>query len=467
MARMEEREGKKPHCLILPFPIQGHINPMLQFAKRLLHKNITITLIITKHLAKMTQFSSNTGVPLATISDGFDDGVPPGTPQEFYLNRFKEIGASTLKDAVHGLADSGRGVDCVVYDPFLSWGLQVAKELGLAAAAFFTQSCAVDLIYHHLSKGDLKVPLAEKEMVLIPGLPPLEPRDMPSFVSDYGSYPRVLELIVDQFKGLEKADWLFFNTFYKLEEEVIDYMAKLLPITTIGPSIPSMYLDKRLSDDIEYGFSVYKPMTGACMDWLSEQRPESVIYVSFGSMAQLKENQMEELAWGLKLSNKRFLWVVRSSEQSKLPDDFVQETSGTGLVVSWCPQLEVLSHGAICCFVTHGGWNSTLEALSLGVPMVAVPQWTDQSTNSKFLMDIWKVGVRAPADDNGVVSRGAISSCIREVVEGDMMEESKRNAIKWKELAKEAIDKGGSSDTSIEEFVSSLHSLSRIISKEE
>ncbi|GFQ08487.1 UDP-glycosyltransferase 74e2, partial [Phtheirospermum japonicum] len=320
----------------------------------------------------------------------------------------------------------------------------------------FTQSCAVDHIYHRVHEGDLKVPIPEKELVLIPGLPPLEPRDMPSFIYAHGSYPRVFELVIDQFRGLEKADWLFFNTFYKLEEQVIDYMAKYSPVKAIGPSIPSMYLDKRLPDDKDYGLSVYKPVTGACMDWLNERGPESVIYVSFGSMAQLDEKQMEELAWGLKSSDKHFLWVVRSAEQSKLPQGFAQEASEKGLIVSWCPQLDVLSHVAVCCFVTHCGWNSTLEALSLGVPMVAVPQWTDQGTNSKFVMDVWKMGVRARADSDGLVSRETIASCIREVVEGDRREEIKKNAIKWKELAREAMDEGGSSDMNIEEFVSSL-----------
>ncbi|KAI3468413.1 hypothetical protein Pfo_025076 [Paulownia fortunei] len=441
---MQGNKQQKAHCLILPFPIQGHINPMLQFAKRLLQKGITITLVVPKHTAKTTLFSSDT-ISLETISDGFDDGSPPDTSVEVYLARFQEFGSRTLKEAVHMLEDSGRPVDCIVYDPCLPWGLEVAKELNLVAAAFFTQSCAVDHIYHHVHKGDLKVPLSGKE-ILIPGLPLLQPEDMPTFIYVCGSYPPIFEMVVDQFRGLENADWLFFNTFYKLEEEVIYYMAKYSPVKAIGPTIPSMYLDKRLPDDKEYGLSVYKPVTGACMDWLNERT------------ARIREEQMEELAWGLRLSNKHFLWVVRSSEESKLPKDFAQETSEKGLIVSWCPQLDVLSHEAICCFITHSGWNSTLEALSLGVPMVAMPQWSDQSTNSKFVMDVWKMGVRAPVDSNGLVSRETIASCIREVVEGERGEEIKKNATKWKELAREAVDEGGSSDKNIEEFVSSLGS---------
>ncbi|KAL0330938.1 UNVERIFIED_CONTAM: UDP-glycosyltransferase 74G1 [Sesamum angustifolium] len=426
MDKGEENPQTKAHCLILPYPIQGHINPMLQFAKRLLQKGIEITLVVTQTLATNTVFSSST-IPLEIISDGCAD-LPAGTSYDVYLARFKEFGSRTLKEALVRLADSDRPVDCIVFDPFLPWSLDVAKEMGLAAAPFFTQSCAVDQIYYHAFKGELKVPLSGEE-ILIPGLPPLKPEDMPSFMYVHGSYPRLFEMVVNQFSGLENADCLFLNTFYKLEEEVIDYMAKFLPVKTIGPTVPSMYLDKRLPDDKEYGLNVYKPDTVACIEWLNQQQPETVVYVSFGSLAQLGVEQMEELAWGLRLSNKHFLWV-----------------------------LDVLAHEAVCCFVTHCGWNSTLEALCLGVPMVAVPQWTDQATNSKFVMDVWKMGVRARTDDNGVVSRETIASCIKDVMEGERGEEIKKNAIKWKELAREAVDEGGSSDKNIEEFVSSLSS---------
>ncbi|KAK4490895.1 hypothetical protein RD792_001610 [Penstemon davidsonii] len=459
---MEENNQKQraAHCLIFPYPIQGHINPMLQFSKRLQQKGVKITLAVTKHLSKTTEFKSET-ISLETFSDGFDDGVPPGYDVETYLNTFREVGTRTLKETLQVMSDSGRPVDCVIYDPFLPWGLDVAKELGLYGAAFFTQSCAVDLIYHRVFTGELKVPLPDPESeILIPGLPPLKMEDMPSFISVHGSYPPIFEIVVDQFRGMEKADWLFFNTFYMLEEEVIEYMAKSSPVKTIGPTIPSMYLDKRLPDDKEYGLSVYKPNTAACMDWLNERQPDSVLYISFGSLAQLGNGQMEELAWGLKLSNKHFLWVVRSSEESKMPSNFLQETSDKGLIVSWCPQLDVLAHEAICCFITHCGWNSTLEALSMGVPMVAMPQWTDQSTNSKFVMDVWKMGIKAQKDEKGIVRRETIDRCIREVMEGEKGEEIKKNALKWKELARESMCEGGSSDKNIEEFVASLGSNS-------
>ncbi|KAL7247090.1 hypothetical protein ACSBR2_002076 [Camellia fascicularis] len=217
-----------------------------------------------------------------------------------------------------------------------------------------------------------------------------------------------------------------------------------------------MYLDKRLQDDKEYGFSIFNPKIDACKKWLDQRSNGSVVYVSFGSLAQLGVDQMEEIAWSLKNSNYYFLWVVKATEQPKLPKNFMAETVLNGLVVSWCPQLDVLAHRAIGGFVTHSGWNSTLEALSLGVPMVAMPQWTDQTTNAKYVMDVWGMGVRAQCDERGMVRREEVEGCIREVMEGERWKEIRRNATKWGELEIEAVDEGGSSDKNIDEFVAKL-----------
>ena len=165
---------------------------------------------------------------------------------------------------------------------------------------------------------------------------------------------------------------------------------------------------------------------------------------------------MEEIASALKDSGFNFLWIVRESEREKLPNKFVEEKTEKGLVVKWCPQLDVLAHESIACFVTHCGFNSVLEALSLGVPVVAMPQWTDQPTNAKFLEDIWRVGLRTRADEKGIVRRENLESRLREIMEGEKGKEIKLNAIKWKQLAREALEDGGSSDKNIDRFVEDL-----------
>lgn len=240
-------------------------------------------------------------------------------------------------------------------------------------------------------------------------------------------------------------------------EKVIDNLLKLYPVMTIGPALPSMYLDKRIEGDRDYGFSLYQSTGDTCTNWLNTKETGTVVFVSFGSAAKLSLEQMEEVAWGLKQSNKFFLWVVRESEEKTLPPAFKDEKLEKGLIVTWSAQLEVLSHKAVGCFVTHCGWNSAIEALCLGVPMVAMPQFLDQFTEAKFVEDVWEVGVKPKVDESsGLVRRNEIEKCIKEVMEGEKSEKIKRNLSQWRELAKEAVDVGGSSDRNIDEIVARL-----------
>lgn len=217
-----------------------------------------------------------------------------------------------------------------------------------------------------------------------------------------------------------------------------------------------------IQDEADNTLHMFNP-NAACMDWLNERDNESVVYVAFGSVAQLNVEQMHELAWGLKQSDKYFLWVVRQSEESKLPKGFVEETLGKGLVVQWCSQLDVLAHEAIGCFVTHCGWNSSLEAISLGVPMVAVPRWSDQPTNAKYVADVWKMGVKAMANEKEMITRDVVDACIRDVINGENGKDLRINAKKWMLMAREAVKEGGSSDKWINQFVANIFQHSKSV----
>ncbi|OIT31349.1 PREDICTED: UDP-glycosyltransferase 74F2-like [Nicotiana attenuata] len=441
------------HILALPYPSQGRINPMLQFCKRLVSKSLKTTLAITNFISHSVRPISNT-VGIDTISDGFDEGgYAEADTVVTYLERFKKIGSQTLADLIKKYEKSEFPITCVIYDAFMPWALDVAKDHGLIGACFFTQACAVNYIYYYVHQRKLTLPISSPP-VRIPGLPELELRDMPSFIYIHGTYRAYFELVLNQFINVDKADYVFVNSFYKLEAEVVDTMSKVTPVSTIGPTLPSLYLDNRVENDIEYGLSLFHVDASTCINWLNTKVEGSVVYVAFGSMSTLDNEQMKEIAWGLKATNCYFLWVVRTSDEAKIPKNFIEETSEKGLLINWSPQLQVLSNKAIGCFFTHGGWNSTTEALSLGVPMVVMPLWTDQTTNAKLVQDVWSVGVRVNFNEKGFVGREEIEKCVRTVIEGDKGKEMKKNALKWKDLAKEAVNEGGTSDKNIEEFVS-------------
>ncbi|KAL5708364.1 4-alpha-glucanotransferase [Ranunculus cassubicifolius] len=446
----------KGHVLLLPFAAQGHINPVLQFGKRLASKGLKITLATTIYLSKSMHLKDE-NIRVELISDGFDETGPAGSESgEHFLNTMKETGSRTLTDVIKKYSISQEPFTWIVCDSILPWALDVGKEFGLVTASFYTQPCTVSSIFYHVKLGNLSVPV-EEQTVSLPGLPTLALQDLPSpLVNSEETEKTALELLVAQFSNLEKADWLFFNTFDGLEYEALQLMRKLGRVRTIGPMTPSMYLDKRVEGDWGSNLNIFKPSDVNYIKWLNAREAKSVLYISFGSIAELGEEQMEELISGIKQSGKDFLWVVREKEQSKLPSGFAEEMLDKGLLVTWCSQTEVLAHEAVGCFLTHCGWNSTMEALSLGVPMVAMPHLWDQLTNAKLIADVWEIGVRVKKDDKGIVRREEIELCIREVMEGERGETIKINSMQWRKSAMEAIDVGGSSDLNIEEFVDSI-----------
>ncbi|XP_047311120.1 UDP-glycosyltransferase 74G1-like [Impatiens glandulifera] len=458
-----EKRNEKVHVLVVPYPAQGHINPMIQFCKRLInHNGIKCTLALTLHLSK-TITPTATATPniiFETISDGCDRaGFSEAGTSEIYLEKLRENGSRTLEELIVKLNSTGNPVDVIIYDGFLPWALDVGKRFGLLGVLFFTQTCSVNAIYYHVHQGNLKLPLTQST-VSLPGLPLLLDSETPSYVHVYGDYPGFSHTVVNQFSNIDKADWVLFNSFYDMEKEVLDWARKLWRrVITIGPTLPSLYLDNRLKDDTDYDINLFNPDSSSCLNWLNTKPPNSVVYVSFGSMADLTPAQIAEIASGLEDTNQFFIWVVRSSESAKLPENFKPEK---GLVVAWCPQLQVLANPSTGCFVTHCGFNSVIEAMSLGVGIVAVPQWSDQITNGKFVEEVWGIGIRAKKDVNGIVRREVLRDCIKEVMEGDRGREIGKNLLKWKKLSKEAIDEGGSSDKNIDEFCKSIinHHLS-------
>ncbi|CAN4104517.1 unnamed protein product [Withania somnifera] len=429
-----EEITNEAHVLLLPFPVQGHINPMVQFSKRLASrgvKELKVTLVTINTVTNdMPKESGSIKIECIPHDEG-----PPRNIDKF-LEWFFTFASNNVGAIVEKLSDSEYPVKVLVFDSIITWAIDLAHQLGLKRAAFLTQSCSVSAIYYHMDPETSKIPL-DGSAVLLPSLPLLEKDDLPSLVCESDLYPNLAGLFFSMKRIFKNADWLFFNTFDGLEKEVIDWIRTQYTIKTIGPTIPSMYLDKRLKEDKENGLCLFKPNGETVLNWL-----------------KFKGNWL--CSFGLMTSNCYFLWVFRATEENKLPEEFMSKVSEKGLIVSWCPQLDVLAHRAVGCFFTHCGWNSTLEALSLGVPMVGMPQWTDQPTNAKFISDVWKTGIRVKAGENGVVSREEIVNSIREVMKEEKGVMLKENAIKWKELAKEAVDEGGSSEKNIEEFLSSL-----------
>jgi UDP:flavonoid glycosyltransferase YjiC (YdhE family) len=250
-----------------------------------------------------------------------------------------------------------------------------------------------------------------------------------------------LQLALQAVSTAKKAQCMIFTSFYELESCTIDLIREGLnyPVYTIGPLIPHMLPPKADSSDH--------------FTWLDSQPKNSVLYISLGSFLSLSLGQFEEIAKGICVSEVKFIWVAR--ENSSL----VQEICGdNGLVVSWCDQLNILTHPSIGGFLTHGGFNSTLETLFTGVPVLTLPIFWDQLCNSRLLTDGWKIGLnlRDKKGKDAILSREAITDAVKKLMDLRNTEstEMRRRASDWSRAANIAVKHGGSSFNSLGNFIS-------------
>jgi UDP:flavonoid glycosyltransferase YjiC (YdhE family) len=278
-------------------------------------------------------------------------------------------------------------------------------------------------------------------------------------LKDFPSFIRITDTneIMFEFQGSEARNCLdssaiIFNTFDEFEYEVLEAISTMFPrIYNIGPlpllgrHVPDNQL-KSLSS------SLWKE-DSECLQWLDKREPKSIVYVNYGSVTVMTEHHLKEFAWGLANSKHPFLWIVRPDviigDSAILPEDFLEETRDRGLLVSWCPQEQVLSHPSIGVFLTHCRWNSTLESICGGVPVICWPFFAEQQTNCRYTCTTWGIGMEVDHD----VKRDEIKALVKEVMEGDMGKAMRQKTLEWKLKAVESTDIGGSSYQSFERLI--------------
>lgn len=199
----------------------------------------------------------------------------------------------------------------------------------------------------------------------------------------------------------------------------------------------------------------------SCLSWLDKQAPNSVIYVSLGSFEVIDEKALTEMAWGLAKSEKPFLWVIRPSMVSGseamecLPEDFFDMTKERGCIVKWAPQIKVLAHSSVGGFFTHCGWNSTLESMCEGIPMICRPCNSDQIINARYISHVWKVGLALEQ-----VTEVTLEEAVRKLMVGEEGKEIRQRALSMKQELEGTLNKGGPSHKSLEGLVKFIISLS-------
>ncbi|KAM3319997.1 7-deoxyloganetin glucosyltransferase [Capsicum chacoense] len=478
-------ELQKPHAVCIPYPAQGHINPMLKLAKILHHKGFHITFVNTefnhRRLLKSRGPHALDGLPSFRF-EAIPDGLPPCDADA--TQDIPSLCESTTKtclgpfrDLLAKLNDTSTTnvppVSCIVSDGVMAFTLAAAQELGVPEVLFWTTSACGFLGYMHyatvIEKGyaplkdasDLTNGYLDTPLDCIPGMKDIRLRDLPSFLRTTNPDEYMIEFILQETERARKASAIILNTFETLESEVLESLRTLLPpVYSIGP----LHLLVKHVDDENLkglGSSLWKEEP-ECIQWLDNKKPDSVVYVNFGSITVMTPDQLIEFAWGLANSQQEFLWIIRpdiiSGYESILPPDFIEETKNRGVLASWCSQEEVLSHPAIGGFLTHSGWNSTLESISSGVPMMCWPFFAEQQTNCWFTVSKWDIGMEI--DNN--VRRDEVESLVRELMVGEKGKKMKNKAMEWKKLAEiSAQESKGSAFENIEKVINDILTSSK------
>ncbi|CAN0846259.1 Limonoid UDP-glucosyltransferase [Linum grandiflorum] len=366
------------------------------------------------------------------------------------MNRLEQTGRKALRGIIASHSQKGQPVSCIVNNPFLPWVSDVAASLDIPLAIFWMQACASFSCYYHYYKNLAHFPTEDhpESDVVLPHMPVLKYDDIPSFLHPSTPYPYLATAVLDQFAYLDngKVFCILMETFHELEPEVIDYVSTFFHDNMIKPVGPMCLTGKISGGDL-------MEVDDSCIKWLDSKDESSVIYVSLGSIVFMDPTQREEFAYALINLGLSFLWVVRPSpKEGDGPIIFPSGIEENGKIVKWAPQEEVLRHPAVACFVTHCGWNSSIEAISGGKPVVTFFEWGDQALDAKLLVDVFEVGVKM-GKTTKLVKRDEVERCLVEAMVGENADALRRNVARLKKEAEAAVAKNGSSTKSMVEFV--------------
>ncbi|WCJ35857.1 UDP-Glycosyltransferase superfamily protein [Euphorbia peplus] len=461
--------GEKAHVVVTAYPAQGHVSPLMKLGYKIAQHGIKVTFVNADYihhqiLSCMPPHFHHSNIPItlvpvstknAAADDDDDDDDSKKDGLELIKSALRNIPCN-LQRLIEEMNEENKEeqVSCVICDTAAWWGIEVAKKKGIKGATFVPfglGNFSLDLHAPNLIHSGIidanGVPLKDEVFYVSKETPPWNTKELPWSMPNAAQTQAFVfrNFTLKNTQTVHNSDWILVNSFHELEKSSHHLVPKAL---TIGPLI--------ISDQHDHPFpgNIWNE-DSTCLNWLDQQPKNSVIYAAFGSTTICKQQQFDEVAYALELIGKPFLWVVRSNftQNVEFPQGFKERVAKHGKIVKWAPQEKVLAHPSISCFFSHCGWNSTMEGLSKGVPFLCWPYYTDQMRNSRIISEIWKVGVRVFADENGIVTRYHIKSKMEELLSD---EDIKANALKFMELATKSISEGGSSSMNFISFIQDL-----------
>ncbi|TXG74220.1 hypothetical protein EZV62_002799 [Acer yangbiense] len=457
-----EKQGLRCRRLVLvPCPLQGHINPMLQLATILHSKGFSITVAHTQFTSLNTHNNHPDFVFQPLLSNDSSSSLELSDYDDFadFLSNLNSSYRASLQELLAWIVEEEQkqqeGFPCVIYDAIMYSVEAIAHSLKLPSIILRTSSANSWLAYFAcprlLEEGCVPPQGSESMELVVPGFYPLRFKDLP--VYEFKNQDSLIQLIATlQNTGTSSA--IIWNSMNFLEQSSLAQFQQQcqVPNFSVGPMqkmAPTSSCSLWEEDD-------------SCITWLDKQTENSAIYVSFGSIATMDEKELAEIAWGLANSKQPFLWVLRpgsvngsNSADDLLSDDFKETVRERGCIVKWAPQEQVLGHHAVGGFLSHCGWNSTIESISEGVPMLCRPIIGDQRICSRYISHVWRVGIEL---ENGL-EREEIEKAIKRLMVEKQGEEMRERAVNLKMKAQLCIQEGGSTYNSLNNLVELLMSV--------
>ncbi|KAF5180336.1 Udp-glycosyltransferase 78d2 [Thalictrum thalictroides] len=433
---------QQSHVAVFAFPFGSHAAPLLNLVKRLAVAAPHITFSFFNTAKSNASIFGTTNEEDGKIDNvnayNVDDGVPEGymftgKPQED-IELFLSVTPNNFKKEIEKIVlETKKKITCLMTDAFLSFAADMAEEMQISWIPLWTSS-AVALsvhVYTDLIRDTVGIEptgLQGEPLNFLPGMPSaLRVNDLPVEVFGDNVFSRLLHQMG---QTVTRATAITMNSFEDLDPSVIvDLQAKFKQCLPLGP------------------FNLTSPQSSetdphGCLTWLHDQKPASVAYVSFGTITTLPPNELTALAEALEESKVVFLWSLKDSQKVNLPKGFLDRTSGRGKVVPWAPQSQILGHTATGAFVTHCGWNSVLESITGGAPMICRPGFGDQNLNAQLVSNVWGIGVVVK---DGKLSKDGVMNALDLVLHKDDGKKMRGKVLVLKELAKQAVGPKGSS----------------------
>ncbi|EOY22025.1 PREDICTED: UDP-glycosyltransferase 83A1 [Theobroma cacao] len=452
--------ARQPHVMVIPHAAQGHVAPLMKLSLQIAAHGVKVTFVNTEFIHEKVKASlpakaeQQSLINLVSIPDGLE---PEDDRQDFVklTESMLRVMPGHLRNLIENINRSNvtEQITWVIADMAAGWALEVAKKMGIKRAAVLLSSPASMALALHVPRL-IEAGIIDTDGTLIKDEPITLSEDIPAWNSSELSWsccdPVLQKLlfayICTALRTCKFADQILCNTFYELDSSAMKLIPKIIPI---GPFIAC--------NNFEAFSGNFWPEDSTCLSWLDKQTPGSVIYVALGSTTILSPQQVDELALGLELTGLPFLWVVRSNltdgSTVKFPEGFINRVAGRGKIVGWAPQEKVLAHRSIACFLSHCGWNSTLEGLSTGIPFLCWPYFADQFHNRSYICDLWKIGLALAKDENGIITRNEMSTKIKILLSSDGI---KANALHLKEVARKSVSERGSSFKNFKSFIEQI-----------